>query len=305
MKIESQNMFLMKRKQIVLKIFIFLTLAILLERIYFLHNRGFSLSKLISKQPSIHVSPSPEIDALLDQDFHWMDSGGTCYVFLGEDGKTILKFFKYHQLYFKHFLYHLPFPGASDAWRIGTILSREKKHWHKRHPSFFHSCTLVSKHLKEDTGVIYLCPQPNLHFNRNIKLIDAWGIPRYFNLSQTGFALQKKAQLLFPHLEELLKENRIEEGKRAIDSLISLIARRCHKGIGDRDPNLRINFGFVEGKAVEFDIGSYYSDPSLNSPFKTRRELFFTTVLLQNFLAKHSPTLLNYLLEQIANKPLA
>lgn len=290
----------MKKKHILLNVFILFALVILLERIYFLQNRGFALSKLISKQPSIHLPPCTEVDAMLNQAFHWMSSGGTCYVFLGEDGKTILKFFKYHQLYYKHLFWHVVFPGVADAWRIRKILSREKKHWHKRHPSFFDSCTLVAEHLKEDTGLIYLCSQPNLHFNRDIQLIDAWGISRNFNLSQTGFALQKKAHLLFPYLEELLHGKQMEKAKQAIHSLVSLIARRCEKGIGDRDPNLRINFGFIDGQAVEFDLGSYYSDPSLHSPFRTAREIFFTTVNLQKWLEKHSSELLEYLLSLIA-----
>lgn len=295
----------MKKKRIAIAIFGFLSSVILLERLYHWQHRGFSLSNLSTKQPSIHESPPVEIDMMLNQSFHWLGSGGTCYVFLGEDGKTILKFFKYHQLYYKHFLSHLSFPGMADAWRMRKILSHEKLHAHKRYPSFFNSCALISGHCRDDTGLIYLCTQPNAHFNRTIKLVDGWGIPYRFNLSQTGFALQKKADLLFPYFEALLKRGQIKEAKHGIDSLLSLISRRCQKGIGDRDPNLGINFGFIEGQAIEFDLGSYYSDPSLNSRFKIARELYFTTLLLQDWLEKHSPELLNHLLKKIVYGPLA
>jgi hypothetical protein len=291
----------MRKKPLIFATFAFLTILLTLERTYHLQNRGFRLSKLISTQPCIDEPPPFEVDARLNQSFRWIGGGGTCYAFLGEDGETVLKLFKYHQLFYKHFFYHLTFPGIADAWRIGKILSREKKHWHKRSLAFFNSCHLVSSDFKEDTGLIYLCLQPNWHFDRDIQLTDAWGISHHLNLSQTGFALQKKADLLFPYLEKLLKKKQVEESKRAIDSLISLILRRCEKGIGDRDPNLRINFGFIDGQAVEFDLGSYYSDPFLNSPFKAARELFFTTLVLQRWLEKHSPALLDYLLEQIFN----
>ena len=194
---------------------------------------------------------------------------------------------------FLFFLKHL-------SWRIKKILYRERKNRHKRHVFFFSSCSLAFRELKEETGLIYLCLQPNLHFNRQIKLIDAWGISHDFNLSQTEFALQKKAQLLFPYLEELLKQERQEKAQQAIDSLISQILIRCKKGIADRDPNLMINFGFIEGKAVEFDLGSYDLDPSLKSPFYSARELYFTTFALQKWLEKRSPELLSHLLGEIA-----
>jgi hypothetical protein len=286
------------------KLFLFGALALLaalitLERIYHLQNRGFRVSKLISAQPCIDESPPREVDTLLNQSFRWIGGGGTCYVFLGEDGKTILKLFRYHQLFYKHLFSYFSFPGIADAWRIRKILAREIRHWHKRHPAFFSSCQIVSSNLKEETGLIYLCLPPNLHFDRDVQLIDAWGIPHHVNLSKTGFALQKKADLLFPYLEKLLKEEKTEEGKRVLDSLLSLILRRCKKEIGDRDPNLHINFGCIEGKATEFDLGSYYSDPSLNSPIKAAKELFFSTFVLQQWLEKHSPELLEHLLKQI------
>ena len=290
----------MKKKAILYTV-LALVILISLERIYYRQNRGFRVSKLISAQPCINQASTPEVDALLDQSFRWLGGGKTSFAFLGEDGKTVLKLFKYHQLYYKNFLFHLAFPGIVDGLRIGKILSVEKRQWQKRHPAFFTSCNLIYPAFKEETALIYLNPQPNLHFNREIKLIDAWGFSHHFNLSHTGFALQKKAKMLFPYLEELLKAEKMEEAKRVIDTLISLILRRCQKGIGDYDPNLRINFGVVEGKVVEFDLGSYYSDPSLSSPFKSAREVFFSTVVLQEWLREHSLVLSNYLLEFLSH----
>jgi hypothetical protein len=290
----------MKKKHFLFTALALFATLLFLERIHYYQNRGFRVSKLLSPQTPINVPPPAEVDALLDQSFHFIGSGETCYVFLGEDSKTILKFFKYHQLFYKNFFFHLAFPGVSDALRIKKILSREKKHSHRRYSSFFNSCTLAFNGFKEETGLIYFSFQSNLYFNRDIKLIDTWRIPHQFNLSQTGFAVQKKAHLLFPYLEKVLKQGRVQEKKQAIDSLISLIVKRCKKEIGDRDPNLKINFGFIDGHAVEFDLGSYYSDPSLSSPFKTPKEVFFTTIVLQKWLKKHSPDLLEYFLEQIA-----
>ncbi len=284
-------------------LFAILTLLILLvalERVYYLRNRGFRIGKLISFQPTVNTPPSSEIDLMLDQSFRYFGCGKTTFVFLGEDGKTILKLFKHHHLFYKSFLFHFPFPGYSDIWRVSKRVTYEKKEHDKRHPFFFNSCAIAFSECKEETGLIYLCLQPNLHFNREIKLIDAWGIPHHLNLSKTEFALQKKTQLFFPYLEELLKQDRIGEMRVAINSLITQIVCRCKKGIGDQDPNLKINFGFLDGKVIEFDLGSYYVDPSLRSPLNAAREVFFTTSALQQWLEKHSPDLLDDFLQQIA-----
>lgn len=270
-----------------------------LERLYYRQNGGFSIAKVISPvPPSAALSEFAE-DDLLDQPFHFLGSGGTSYVFLGEDGKTVLKLFKHQHLVASSFFFRIALPSACDAWRVRKILEQERKHLHKRQAFFFNSCALANRDLKEESGLIYLCLQPDSHFARQIKLIDTWGISHYLDLSRTEFALQKKADLLFPTLERLIIDGREKEAKAAIDSLISLICRRCEKGIGDRDPNLVINFGFVEGKAIEFDLGSYFSNPSLNTPFATAKELFFSTYALRQWLEKHSPELLEYLLKSM------
>ena len=291
----------MKRKRLLITALILLSAAILCERTYYLRNRGFCLSKLVSSQACMDCLPPAGIDALLDQPFRFIGAGGTSFVFLGEDGKTILKLFKHHQLFFKHSLWNLVFPGIADAWRVRQIIAREKKHRHKRHLFFFKSCSLAFDELKKETGLIYFCQNPNKHFNRRITLSDAWGMPHSFNLSQTEFALQSRAKLLFPYLKELIEQGRHDEARKAIDSFVSLIIQRCKKGIGDRDPNLKINFGFIDGEAIEFDLGSYYSDPSLKTPFKAAKEAFFVTVALQKWLEIESPELLNDLLDKIAH----
>ncbi|MBI2812051.1 MAG: hypothetical protein HYX67_14640 [Candidatus Melainabacteria bacterium] len=279
---------------------LFYTLALVavligIERCYSYQNGGFRTAKLLSKQPPLYAAPPENVDPLLEQSFRFLGSGGTSFVFLGEDGKTVLKLFKHQHLTFDTFLFRIVLPGISDAWRLRSILQKEKRNLHKRQDFLFKSCNLAYTALKEETGLIYLCLQPNPHFNRVIKLIDTWGISHSFNLGMTEFALQKKVDLFFPHLTALKPEKR----KEAIDAVLAQINARCQKGIGDRDPNLAINFGFIEGKAVELDIGSYYLNPALKNPLNTRKELFLCTLQLQKWLEKHSPDLLDYVLERI------
>lgn len=288
-------------RKIFLTLIICLGLGVGLERLYYRQNGGFSLSKVLSSSPAASLSELPVwIDPLLDQPFHLIGSGGTSFVFLGADEQTILKLFKHQHLVPNSFLFHFSFPGVTDRFRIEAILKREKMQSHKRKPFFFTSCTLAYEQLKEETGLLYLSLAPDPRLSREVELIDAWGISHMLLLSRTEFALQQKADLLFPYLEKQLVLGE-EQAKKAIDALFHLIQKRCAQEIGDRDPNLLINFGFVNGKAVEFDLGSYYVDPSLHSLSAIRQELFFSTFALQKWLEKRSLSLLSYLLDKIKN----
>lgn len=287
----------------ILIISISLAAVIGIERAYYFQNGGFTPSKLTSSLSPILSAPPPEIDALLNQPFRYFGRGGTSFVFLGEDEKTILKLFKHQHLLKKSRLFHIAIPGIADGLRINKILNTQKKQAHKHQCFFFNSCNLAYSQLKEETGLIYLNLQPNPHFAKPVKLIDAWGFAHSIDLRKTEFAIQQRAELLFPHLEDLFKSGNKEKLKQAIDSLLEQIQCRCRKGIGDRDPNLWINFGYIDGKVVEFDLGSFYLHPALMSPMEEAKELFFSTHSLQKWLEKHCPDLLDYLLDRIARGP--
>lgn len=292
----------MKKKRILIAILSCLSLFFGIERLYYRYNGGFSIAKITSKQPHVETPIPPlllkKIDPLLHQPFHFLSYGGTSFVFLGEDGKTILKLFKHHHFQNDHPLLRLHLPGASDRWRLEKILKREKKHLHKRQSFFFNSCQLADEHLQNETGLIFLSLQPNAQFKENIQLIDTWGFSHYLDLSRTEFALQHKAEPFFTYLEKQLHDK--EQAKVAIDSLIAQILHRCSCGIGNRDPNLASNFGFHEGKAIELDLGSYFAKPQLKDPLAKASELFFSTYALQRWLEIHAPDLLEYLINQIA-----
>jgi hypothetical protein len=277
-----------------------LAAIISIERIYYFQNGGFRASKLISNFPPFLNPPPPKIESLLNQSFHFLGRGGTSFVFLGEDEKTVLKLFKHQHLLLKSPLFHIAFPGSADAIRVKKIVEGQKKNAHKHQSFFFSSCQLAYDELQEETGLIYLCCQPNPHFTQSIRLIDTWGISHYIDLRKTEFAIQQKADLFFPYLEALVKAGHKEEARRAVDALLQQIQTRCRKGIGDRDPNLLINFGFIERRVVEFDLGSYFLNPALKNPLLEAKELFFSTYALQKWLEKHSPELLNHLLDRIA-----
>jgi hypothetical protein len=223
-----------------------------------------------------------------------LSSGGTSFAFLGADGSTVLKLFKHQHLTSESWLFNIRLPH--DVPRIQKIIKRESQLHHKRTPFFFTSCTLAYRELKDETGILFLPLHKDPRFHKRIRLIDRLGYALEVDLSQTEFALQRRATPLFDHLKSLLDEDRLLDAKQAIQSLIHLLEKRCRKGIADRDPHLSLNFGYVDGQVIEFDIGSFSSHPLLAHEAAVKKELFFATYELRQWLEKRSPELLKEIL---------
>ena len=246
------------------RVICFAALFILTDRLCKKTTDGFALEWI--KYPLKDISTiaiDPEIGKILRQPFHYLGKGGQCFAFLSDDGQFVLKVFKQH---------HLRLPALVQPLVPKSIVEQFKR----KEQHFLTSCHIASTDFAEETGVVfsqttqYLSGLPS-----HILLNDPLHIAHEVPLAKLPFVLQKKAILVDVHLENLMKQGRIEEAKLAIDQLIALVKKRCEKGIADNDPVLNRNFGFIEERAVEIDIGSYSYDSLLKMPEYMHRELFF------------------------------
>ncbi len=201
-----------------------------------------------------------ELRDLLNQPFSFLDKGAQCYVFQSRDGKYVIKLFRFDQ---PHFL---------SKQKVGPF---EK---------LFSACLLAYTEAPEETGVVHL------HLNRTMQ-----ELPILFATSPTGqalqipldryrFAIQKKAE---PFRKVLL---RAENKEKLIDSFVSLLYSRIEKEIGNSDPTLHRNFGFLDGKALEIDFGNYFTHPSSKIG-----EMHRFTHRLRRWLKHHDPASVAYL----------
>lgn len=263
---------------------------------------GYSLSKLTS---SFEGQPTSQQDSeafasiapLLDQPFHFLGSGGTSFAFLSEDKQIVLKLFKHQHLRPSTFLWNFSLPWLCDFIRIKNIVCKEHEQHHKRAPFFFTSCAIAYEELKKETGLLFFTSHKNACFSKKVQLIDRLGFALEVDLSQTEFAVQWAAIPLFTYLDALIAQKKMHEARAALDSLTALLATRCSKGIADRDPNLMSNFGFItpETHAVEFDIGSFLRNPQTSDTSYVKKEIFYATYALREWLKTRSPELLEYL----------
>ncbi len=195
-----------------------------------------SLSELDDKE-------HPSIDEILSQPFSYLGKGTQSYVFVSKDGTYVLKFLKQH-----------PTP------RFFADNKKTLKHQHN-HIEAVKACALSWSELREQTALLYIHLEPTHHLQKTVTLFDRKGKKWEIPLDQTCFLIQKKAELVYPHLDHLLSLHDLQGAKEALHSIVTLFKDLESKGVIENDPVLRKNFGFVGNRAVQIDCGTMKIDP--------------------------------------------
>ena len=233
-------------------------------------NTGFSIDKISSRLDynySWEVEPISDrqreflIQKVFPQKFYFLSSGTQCYAFISEDRQFVLKFFKMQHLFPKDWL------SNSLLQKIGFKNESSNELFSER---IFETYKAAYEHLREETGLLYM------HLNKTSELfcyatlIDNKGKKFFVNLDSVEFMLQQKAQKIYEHLDELVKEENDRDLKICIRSFLQLIATRCEKGFADQDLSIRKNFGFVGNKAIQIDCVTLTPDSSMKYPLNFR-----------------------------------
>ncbi len=237
---------------------------------------GFKIAKLRLELPYSAEWETPSslsdeaVARILSQPFYFLGKGAQCYAFASSDDRYVLKLFRFDQR-----------KGLGPHW-----IQPRKDLCGIKVRSFLSACKLGWELAREETALVYL------HLNLTSRLLPTVSartpIGRTIRLPLDGyrFALQKKAE----RLEETLFAARTD-GKlpQRIDAMISLLVRRTTKGIGNRDPSLWRNFGFIGEEAVEIDFGNYVFCPEFSEQAMKRRELERYALPLRVWLKENAP----------------
>lgn len=251
----------------VLFLLLFLSLALSLPHMVKRLTCGFRIEKLrldFPYHPEWEVEADPSFHEILQQKYTFLGKGTQSYVFESEDGKYVIKLFRF------------------DCPQI-----KEKV------PALFNACKLSYDSLRKETGLLYihlnLTPKglPRLHCK------DAIGRSYAFDLNQMRFALQTRAQDFRKTLK--LAYQNPQEMQRRLDEFIHLLQSRTAKEILNTDPNLSRNFGFLEEEAIEFDFGNYRHIAGLEQ----KKEIQRYTRQMRRWLQKNAPEWVAYFDEKI------
>lgn len=222
---------------------------------------GFTLLKIsseLSDDPRWETASDEKmLEQALFQNYSYLASGGQCFAFVSQDKRYVLKFLK-------------PYPRARFNWLIKLPLTKHLKRRCQRQidkrlekmERDFKSYKLTFDELKEESGLLFVHLNKKENFPHVALITDKLGIKHAVSLKNTAFVLQKKAELVYPHLDSLIKERRLEEIKEAIRNIAQLISYRCDKGIFDEDAKIHRNFGFIDNRPIFVDVGRFIKDDS-------------------------------------------
>ncbi len=264
------------------------------------HTDGFSITKIRSKlayHPEWAVAPLAEEDQesvnhILNQKFSYLAKGAQCHVFESADRKWVLKFMRYNHMRPPFWITALP--SFLDPWRSNKI---EKK-WSKLYKDFA-SYTLAYNELHEKTGILFLHLNKTDHLNKTVTIVDKIGIEHPLNMDGMEFILQKKATLVYPAIDAWMKKGNLIAAKKGLCDLVAVLNMRFEKGIYDKDPDLNTNFGFIDGRAVQIDVGRFKHDLNPKNLQMKRETIFSITDNLKQYLDRRYPELSDLLHKEI------
>lgn len=255
----------------------------------FCHHQtaGFRLLKIADNTSPLAL---PSSDPPLSKQFTYLGRGLECFCFLSEDGKTVLKLFNNRYQTRLFWLHLLP----SFSWQREQIAYQQKKL-----KMGFESYGIAFTLLKDKTALLALHPQKTSN-PLCTTLVDKLGISHPIDLSQHAFALQKRAILVHPYLAECAEKKEWDRAASALHGLVQLIQQKMERGIADRDPLIRTNYGFVDDQPVQIDIGPLYLDESLKNVERQKEELDKIFHSLKKWLEKNHPEMI-VLLDEALN----
>lgn len=272
-------------------------------------TKGFSLAHVFLKETP-PLSPQElkllekQADALpnraLNQSYSFLAKGGECYVFQSQDGNYILKLFKCHHFTSLNWADSIPLFGESLKQKKHHFLEKRRFLAHR----FWKSC-LLFYNLPKKEALLYLQITPCMKEKKVIVLYDKIGIKHELPLHLVPFALQKKVDLFLPLFRKDLKEKNWEKARNKIEKAIGAYGDLILSGVYNCDPEMKRNLGWLEDKAIFFDLGSL-EDLKLNPAILAdiRGYLRKSTLRLQKVLTQEAPSLLPYYEEQIEKKAL-
>jgi hypothetical protein len=287
-------MLLLKNRWLLLSIVSLVSVLVVVKVQQFCHKRtdGFSLNKIQSKL-SYHPQwalPHPpekdlqEIKSLLAQKFFYLAKGAQCHVFVSEDQKYVIKFFRHHHMRPPSWIALIP--STFETFRK----KKENRKWGKLHKDF-NSYHLAFTQLKEQTGLIFLHLNKSSHLKHQLTIVDKIGIEQKIDLDQMEFILQKRADLVYPAIDHWMQKNNTTSAEDALSNLVSLLHLRLKKGLFDKDPDLNTNFGFIGTQAVQIDIGRFKKATEPMTPKQEKDTIIRITDNLKQYLDSHYPEL--------------
>lgn len=267
-------------------------------RLYYSLTGGFTLSNISSslsydERWKTHVLTPQEkaqIDQALDQEFTYLGKGCQAYVFQSRDGKYVLKFFKYQRFRPQEWVEVFAFIPAVKDYQAKKAVQKKAKL-----DNVFRSWKIAFEDLKNETGIVYVHLNKTDELKKNLTIRDKIGQQHTLDLDQMEFLLQRKANMLCPTIDVLVKTEGQESAKKLLDRLMAMLLSEYARGLADNDHALMQNTGVLEGFPIHIDVGQFIRNDVVKDSAVYKRELYDKTYKFHLWLKERHPDLALYL----------
>lgn len=267
---------------------------------YFL-TKGFSFKRIIysaSYQVENETSKplSKELLDILDGEFTYLSKGNQVYVFESSDKNYVIKFMRFNRC-------KIPFWGQIVRYLGVDIKSMRQSLSDKenRYSRAIKSYKIACEDLSEYTQVKYIHLNQTDFLNKSICVRDKASIKHRAELDKLAFVIQKK---VIP-LTEIVSPTFPERGvciEKMIDSFIDSIVFLAKNNFASRDiPNMVRNCGYLEGKFIFTDVGSFYRVTEDEKDY-LRDQLYSFASLMRDFLKSKAPEYLLFYEKRLQEK---
>jgi hypothetical protein len=273
--------------------------GVLAKQFCYKQTDGFAHYKILSSLSfnpdwEVNNAAEAEISAILDQPFRYLAKGAQSYVFASEDGQYVIKFFRIYHLQPPLWLRMLSLPPLLQTRQIKKMMEKREEL-----NKDFTSYKIAFEEMREETGLLYLHLNKTTHLKKTLRIYDKIGIAYDLEMDQMEFLLQKRAKLVYPAIDALMKTQGLGAAKEAIGALVQLLLARFEKGIFDKDPDLNSNFGFLGVQPIQIDIGRFSKQKEDLTEGAYKEELLRITDNFRQWLDAHYPLLSEHLLSEI------
>lgn len=249
---------------------IWITLAVVVvffgARVYYRLTDDFRIANMTYEVPhhpewevpSFTKAERKKFEEILSQPFSYVGKGAQSYVFVSQDKKHVIKFFKFKHLKPKWWVDALPaFPYFKEY--------RERQNAKKLRQlnGVFTGYKLAYDVHKEQSGIVFIHLNKTNDLNVNVTLIDKIGRKHLLDLDPIVFVIQENAKTSRTVMNEALKNGDIALAKKRITQIFNLYLEEYRKGIYDRDHGVMHNTGFVGDKPIHLDVGKLTRDNTM------------------------------------------
>ncbi len=252
------------------------------------------------------TTPIPEnLEELIAQEYVYLGKGKQAYVFLSKDGEHVFKLFKPAPIHFQTSFFGKPLqfslsklPFIKSLW-VDFSSPHYKEIQNREWRSYVNAITI----LPEETKVEYLHLAATKFLQKKLTIYDKIGILHTIDLDSTSFLIQKRADLFYPKLLELVKKNEEEKAKTLLKNFLSFYLHLIDKNIVN-PTTVEANIGCLDLEIVQIDVGRLLTpqDLRLSYPKVPLSQIHKSTSHLKKWLLRNNAIKLHEYFIQLENE---